>query len=261
MIIPNGWFVLQQPKYKTPSVFDLHERGLFTSMPSVTRESGACLIINEDKQAGVYYKCVAQGHVVQGNTAYSYQVQEGILRLTRDMKLNEKELKDIGESEIREEIMRVHGEWYKAYVPMQADGAVDIAELNRKLKSSLNEGKRLFREELKRKNSRWVEPVLDIMVWNFRRVLYRLVSGKLYPDYRARGGEDDEDGLIRKIQLFSRIYDSDDPENLLKPDGNRWQSEDEMWDCWIAYAGSESEAKRVCQSMEAVFRPLPAMLS
>lgn len=93
------------------------------------------------------------------------------------------------------------------------------------------------------------------------RVLYRLVAGELYPDYRARGGEDVEDGLIRKIQLFSRIYNSDEPDNLLKPDGNRWQSEDDVWDCWIAYAGSETEARRVCQSMEAVLRPLPARLS
>ncbi len=261
MIIPNGWFVLQQPKYKTPSVFDLHERGLFTSMPSITRESGACLIINEDNQAGVYYKCVAQGHEVQGNIAYTYRVHEGIIRLAADMKLNEKELAVISEAGARDEILRVHGEWYKSYVPMLPDGNVDSAELNKKLKSSLNEGKKLFREELKRKNSRWIEPALDRMIWNFRRVLHRLVSGELYPDYRARGGEDAEDGLIRKIQLFSRIYDSDDPENLLKPDGNKWGNEDEMWDCWIAYAGSESEAKRVCQSMEAVFRPLPAMLS
>jgi len=260
-MIPNGWFVLQQPKYKTPSVFDLHERGLFTSMPSVTRESGACLIINEDNQVGVYYKCVAQGHKVQENISYAYRVDLGILRLTADMKLDEKALADIGESGAREEILRVHGEWYKSYIPLQADGSLDNAELERKLNSSLSEGKKLYREELKRKNSRWIEPFLGRKIWDFRRVLYRLVAGELYPDYRARGGEDAEDGLIRKIQLFSRIYDSDDPDNLLKPDGNNWENEDEMWDCWIAYAGSESEAKRVCQSMEAVFRPLPAMLS
>jgi len=54
MIIPNGWFILQQPQYKTPSVFDLHERGSFTSMPSVTRENDACLIINEDNQVSVW---------------------------------------------------------------------------------------------------------------------------------------------------------------------------------------------------------------
>jgi hypothetical protein len=41
-----------------------------------------------------------------------------------------------------------------------------------------------------------------------------------------------------------------------KPDGNQWTSEDEMWDCRIAFAGSEPEDKRVCQTMEAVFRLL-----
>jgi hypothetical protein len=260
MTIPKGWFVLYQPKYKTPSVFDLHERGLFTSMPYVSRKSGAYLLINEDIQVSAYYRCIAEGHQVQGHIAYSYIVHKGIIRLTEDMTLNEEELAGIGESDARDEIMRVCEEWYKSYIPLQADSTVDKAELDKKLKSSLNEGKKLFREELKRKNSGWIEPALGGMLWNFRHGLYGLVADDLYPDYRTRGGEDTEDGLIRKIQLFDRIYDSDDPDNLLKPDGKRWQSDDEIWDCWIAYSGSESEARRVCQSMEAVYRPLSARL-
>jgi|GEM_PF-2545641 len=27
MKVPKGWFLLYPPKYRTPSVFDLHERG------------------------------------------------------------------------------------------------------------------------------------------------------------------------------------------------------------------------------------------
>lgn len=261
MVIPNGWFILQPPKYKTPSVFDLHERGLFPSMPSVTRECGACLIIDENMQTSVYFKYVAQGHTVLNNMSFSWLVREGILPLTTDMKLNGKELADIGDPGAIEEITRVHGEWYRSYIPLQGDGAVDNAELKKKLVFSLNEGKKQFRENLKRKNSQWIEPALARKIQDFKRVLYGLVSGELYSDYCTRGGEDSEDGLIRKIQLFSRIYDSYDPESLLKPDGNNWASEDEIWDCWIAYAGTELEAKRVCQSMEAVFRPLSEMLS
>lgn len=261
MEIPKGWFVLYQPKYKTPSVFDLHERGLFTSMPYVSRKSGACLIISEDLQVAIWYKCIAEGHQVRGNIAYSYVVHKGIIRLNEKMRLNEEELANVNQAAAKDEIMQVYEEWHKPYIPLQADGSIDNAELNRKLKSSLNEGRKLFREELKRRNSSWIETALGGMLWNFRHGLHRLVSDELYSDYRTRGGEDSEDGLIRKILLFDRIYDSSGTDNLLKPDGNRWESDDEIWNCWIAYSGSESEAKRVCQSMEAVFRPLYARLS
>jgi len=40
----------------------------------------------------------------------------------------------------------------------------------------------------------------------------------------------------------------------------KYKKDDEIWDCWIAYSGSESEAELVCKSMEAVFHPLYAAL-
>jgi len=260
MEIPKGWFLLHLPKYKTPSVFDLHERGLFMFLPYVSRKSAACLIINEDSHVSMYYRYITEGHTVQGNIAYAYMVHKGIVRLTADMKLNEEELAGIGESETKEEILRVYEEWQKAYIPLQADGTPDKAELGKKLKASLNEGKKLLREEVRKRNTDWVEPALTRMIGDFRLRLYDWVSGELYPDYRVRGGEDTEEGLIKKIQLFNRICESSDPENLLKPDGNRWQSKDEIWDCWVGYTGSETEAERICQTMEAVFAPLSARL-
>lgn len=62
--------------------------------------------------------------------------------------------------------------------------------------------------------------------------------------------------LIKKIMLFYRIYESDKKEPLRKPDGGIWKDEDEIWECWIGFAGSEQEAKRVCRTMENIFRPL-----
>ena len=89
-----------------------------------------------------------------------------------------------------------------------------------------------------------------------RRTIRRLRESrgrKLYEEYRQGGGEDQENGLIRKITLFARICES---EGLLKPTGARWLSEEEVWDCWEAFSGSESEAKRVCTAMEKVLIPL-----
>jgi len=141
MTSPKEWFVLYQAKSKPPAALDLQERSLFALLPYVTRENSACLIINDEMQLGMYYKCVTKGRRVQGNLAYAYLFHEGIIRLTEDMKLNEKELEDISESGARDEVMRVHEEWYKSYIPLQADGTVNSAELNNKLKSSLNEEK------------------------------------------------------------------------------------------------------------------------
>jgi len=109
---------------------------------------------------------------------------------------------------------------------------------------------------LKRKNSQWVEPMIPRMLFDFTHGLYERVGDSLYSDYRSRGGDDTEENLIRKIQLFNTVYDTGIPESLSKPDGSKWENEDEIWDCWAAFAGSESEAERVCQTMDAVFRPL-----
>ncbi|GEM_PF-4961447 len=70
-------------------------------------------------------------------------MDKGILRLTEDMKLNQEHLAGIGDPDTKEEIIRVYKEWYKSYVPLQADGKLDKAELDRKLRSSLNEGKKI----------------------------------------------------------------------------------------------------------------------
>jgi hypothetical protein len=70
------------------------------------------------------------------------------------------------------------------------------------------------------------------------------------------GGTNAEKELIKRIILFQRVYDCDERDLMRKPNGETWKSEDEIWECWTGFAGSEEEAKRVCRTMEAVFRPL-----
>jgi hypothetical protein len=48
---------------------------------------------------------------------------------------------------------------------------------------------------------------------------------------------------------------------MRKPDGGIWKNEDEIWEYWIGFAGSGEEAKRICRTMETVFRPLAGKLS
>ncbi len=254
MKIPTGCYVLYQPKYKTPSVFDLHERGMFRTKPFVTSDRGARLLINKNLQISIQYLFLTEKQTVKDGVTYACICEHGIIPLNSDLKLNPEER--LSAQEFQDEITRVYEEWYKSYIPLQKDGTPDREELKKKLSASFSERKKAEREELKHKNSQWVEPMIPRMLFDFTHGLYERVGASLYSDYKARGGDDTEQNLLRKIQLFNSVYDTGNPESLSKPDGSKWGSEDEIWDCWAAFAGSESEAERVCQTMDAVFRPI-----
>lgn len=108
-----------------------------------------------------------------------------------------------------------------------------------------------------RENIGWVKPFIPRMIHDFRYGVYQRAGEEFYTDYRQRGGQETEEGLIKGINIFARIYES---EGLLKPNGDRWQSEDELWDCWVAFLGSEPEAERICSTMENVLPPLEKQL-
>lgn len=254
MKIPDGYFVLYQPKYRIPSVFDLHERSLFRTRPSITKDYGFRLIVNEEFQVKMQYLHLTKRDIVDENTGekYYYINEEAVVDLKKDLTVNLKNLKaDVGDKNIRDEIMKVHQEWYTSYVPLNQDGKIDRSELGKKLTASINEHRKLIRQELVRKNNPWIEAVLPRRIQVFKHGLYLRVADRMYDVYRENGGEDTEKGLIKKIQQFHRIYENDG----LKPNGSRWK-DDEIWECWIAFAGTEAEAKRVCRTMESVFRPL-----
>lgn len=112
------------------------------------------------------------------------------------------------------------------------------------------------RKELVRRNRQWVFASIPCSVHDFRYGLYYRVKDNLYQQYLNTGGEDSEENLIRKMALFNRVLENCTQEDLPKPDGSRWKNEDEIWQCWIGFAGSEAEAHRVCRTMDAVFRDL-----
>ena len=256
MKTPKGWFVLYQPDYKSPSVFDLHERGLFKTRPPVVESCGARLIVNEDLRIAVQYMHLTESNTVDQETGetYSYINSSGLINLTEMLALNKEELaNNMIDGNLRDEIVRVYEEWYKSYIPLTKDGKIDRAELENRLIACVKNGKRINREWLIERNNAWIQPPLPRMIHDFRYGLYERVSDRLYADYRERGGEDTEKEMIKKINLFARIYEG---EGFLKPDGTTWKSEDEIWDCWIAFSGSESEAKRICLTIKAVLLPL-----
>lgn len=264
MKIPDGFYVLFQPKYKTPSIFDLHESGQFKVRPAVTKEHGFRLIVNEEFQIKIQYLHIVEQNGVDENTGigYNHVNKEIFIDLMENLTLDkEKLVGSVPDDDIRDEILQIHKEWYDSYIPLDQNGEIDRIVLGKKLAASINEGQEIIKKELIRKNNSWIQAALPRLIHDFNHGLYQRMSDRLYPDYTSGGGEDTEKGLIKKINLFNRIYESEDIEALLKPNGSTWQNEDEIWNCWVAFAGSESEAKRICSTMATIFRPVSEELS
>ncbi|EFK10436.1 conserved hypothetical protein [delta proteobacterium NaphS2] len=258
----EGWFVLYQPQYKAPCVFDLHERGLFEARPTVTKEYGARFLVGEDLNLKLQYLHLVEKSEKQGNTNYTHVLENGFVQLNEDLSIDESALTEaVPTSMVRDEIVAVWKEWFGNYVPLDEKGKVDDGALKKKLSESLNTQKQRLREFLVRKNGKWIYPFLPRMVFDFHHGLYQRMSDRLYPEYRARGGKDTEKGLIEKIHMFDRICESEDPDTFLKPDGTQWKGKDEIWDCWVGLAGSKAEADRICATLEVVLPPISEALA
>ncbi len=258
MKISEGFFVIYQPKYKVPCVFDLHERGTFPDCPSVTGKWGFRVLADTDATARIQFAHLVHriGKDSQTGKPFSWIVDEVLIDLddllTPDPKAVAQEISD---PEIRSAFIKEFDEWHENFIPMK-EKTVDREELQQKLTNAVVDCKERIRKELVRKNQQWVLSNIPRRIHDFKYGLYNHVKDSLYLEYRNNGGEDSEPNLIKKIALFNRVLDNCNQEDLLKPDGNAWRNEDEIWQCWIGFAGSEQEAHRVCRTMDAVFRDL-----
>jgi hypothetical protein len=259
MMIPEASFIIYQPKDRIPSVFDLHERGLFKTRPYVTRDWSYRIIASDDLACKLQLYCLKEEAANDPKTGerYNFLVEKTLIDLDKELKLNSADIASHtpGQS-ITDEILASHDQWRTAYIPVNSKKKIDKNGLKKKLLSSITERKEIIRKDLIRKNSVWVNPAMPRLIQDFRGGLYLQVEDRLYEQYRQMGGTDDEKALTKKITLFQRVYDHDKEDPMRKPDGGTWRNEDEIWECWIGFAGSEEEAKRVCHTMEAVYRPL-----
>ncbi len=257
-MVPEGFFVIHQPKHKIPGVFDLHERGLFRTRPNVTKDYAYRVIASDNLSVKLQFLCLKEKAVTDPTTGerYSFYVEETLIDLDEELGLKSADLDTHGSNQsVLDEILAAYDEWRNAYIPSNGNKKTDKEGLKKKLLTSIAERKEVIRKELVRKNSTWVAAALPRMIQDFLRGLYQRVEDRLYEQYRQMGGTDAEKDLIRRIVLFQCVYDCDKQDPMRKPDGGTWKNEDEIWECWIGFAGSEEEAKRVCRTMEAVFRP------
>jgi hypothetical protein len=251
----DGWFLLSQPKYRVPGVFDLHSRGLFREQPSVTHQYGARMLVNEKLHVAVEYRFLKPDNTAHGGTLYTFATRQGVLTLDEKMSLDLIAVNaKVADADAWKEIKKVYEQWCQDYIPMDGQGGVDVPALERKLQASIGEAKRQVREELKRKNGSWVASRAPALAGRFFRWQEGQIAEDLFEVYSVQGGKDTETGLMNKAAQFVTICDTTEPDGLGRADGESWQSEDEIWECWVGFAGSEEEARRVVRSMVMVFR-------
>ena len=252
----DGWFILSQPKYKVPCIFDLHQRGLFNDRPSVTCRCGARLLVNEQLQVALEYRFLVEDRGVRNGLLHSHATRQGILQLAEDLALDLTALHGaVADEETVQEISRVYSQWCSDYLPIDGEGKIDGSALKQKLSNGLAEAKKQIREELKRRNTDWVTKGVATLTGGY----YGWRGGKtikeMFLAYQEAEGADDQAGFIRKMAQFYSVCLTAEPQGLTRPDGVVWQNEDEIWECWLSFVGSEEEAGRVMGAMESVLRP------
>ena len=259
MIVPEAYSVIHQSKQRTPSVFDLHDRGMFKSRPFVTCDWGFRVLVNEDLEAKLEYLALVESSTADPQTGEKFNVvlQSVFIDLNQDLRVKSKALLNhVTDTDVRQQLETAYEEWRAAYVPKNKKGDIDREALKKKLNASITEYRDVVRKNLARKNSAWVQAGLAYQVQRFQRYLYPLVSDGLYEQYQQLGGTDDERGLIRKIAQLQCIYNGDPQDPLRKPDGDVWDHEDEQWECWAGLAGSIEEAKRIGRTLLSGFQPM-----
>ena len=129
------WFVLFEPDYRTPSVFNLHDRGLFISKPSVTCTVGARVVVNEKNGLAIYGRQLIKTPSVDEKTGrhYRYKTEIIIVSLTQKLTPNKKEFNAISSDDLRGEITAVYETWYSSHLPRRKDGKIDRTGLNNQI--------------------------------------------------------------------------------------------------------------------------------
>lgn len=264
MRIPDDHYLVFQPKLNVPSVFDLHARGMFKIRPSVSADWGCCIIADKNHAAKllVLYLAEQSGQDPGSGNVYNWILKTVLIDLGNQLELDpavlEQKLPDEG---IRQAVAAVYKEWRGNWVPVDKKGKVRKADLSAKLQNTEKDYKESLRNDLLRRNHDWVEAALPRSIFDFRRGLYWHVADTLYEVYKENSGSYEEKELIKKIMTFNRLYENNGQDELSRPDGNRWRNEDEIWECWVGFAGSDAEAKCICRTMETVFRPLQAEMA
>lgn len=125
------WFVLFQPEYKVPHIFNLHERGMFQERPTVSNEIGVRLIATEKLEIQAEARYLREQFVADPKTGrrFYYVAVNVTVPLTQKLTLHKKALAGVGEETVKQAITEVFKDWLDNHLPRRKDGKVDRAGL------------------------------------------------------------------------------------------------------------------------------------
>ena len=262
MKIPQGFFIVYQPKYRVPSIFDLHSRGLFKTRPFVTEPFGFRVLGDQSGQVKLQCAWISETRTLdeKSGRAWEFAVEERLLNLDPAFEpVSGEPEKALPDDEARKKIIQDLAEWRESYLPQEKESR--IKNLERKIQASVAEHKSRLRDELVHKNRDWIVAGLPRILQDFRIYLYPDVRNHLIETYRESGGESDEAGVIRHLALFLHIFDHGETDLFKRHDWGGFQPKDQAWECWSGFTGSDAESERLYNTMDKVFRPLAQKLT
>ncbi|MBU1054213.1 MAG: hypothetical protein KKC46_10330 [Proteobacteria bacterium] len=120
MIVPDGYYVIYQPKHRIPGVFDLNERGMFKTCPFVTENRAYRIIANADLDAKLEYLCLVEKNITDQITgeSYSFVVEKELIDLDEELNLRSDDLSmHVPDTTFLNWISEVYGQWRSSYIP------------------------------------------------------------------------------------------------------------------------------------------------
>jgi len=76
---------------------------------------------------------------------------------------------------------------------------------------------------------------------------------KWFTEYQYHGGIHSKEDFAKNLEKFFEItFNPTINRELIKVDGTKWESLDEVWDCWLDYIGDQIEAEKYYDAVDNI---------